>query len=329
MKQEMNVDKFDFKLLSVLEQDARQSLSSMAKQLRSSQQVISYRMQTLEKKGVIGGYYCFIDIEKLRYTSYRTMIRLTNTDDEKKQQILDYLMRHENVLWLVDVGGRWDVLVNFMAQDIIQYSTMLRDFRNMFPQQIQSYDVLTMIEGLHFGRDYFTKTKREKYQHTSFGGKQTTEKNTLDDLDIKLLQHLSEQGRMNAADIARKEKVSPNTIVLRMKSLKKRGIIKGFKPLIHLDKLGYQGYKALIKFQNSTETTEKKIIQELQEHIEVVGVLRLVGLWDFEIEFEVKSQEDMLRATRKLRDVLKDVTKEFEILPLYKEYKYNFCPKMI
>src|SRR3989338_8342745 len=140
------------------------------------------------------------------------MIRFTSTNEEKKQQIVNYLMKHENVLWLVDVGGRWDILVNFMAQDIIQYSTILREFKNKFPEQIQNYDVL------------------------------------------------------------------------RMKSLKKRGIIKGFKPLIHLDMLGYQGYKLLVKFQNITEIKEKKIIQEIQEYIKVVGILRLVGLWDFEVE---------------------------------------------
>ena len=329
MDKKLTIDKFDFKLLSILEEDARQSLSSMAKQLHTSQQVISYRMQSLEKRKIVGSYYCFIDIAKMGYTSYRTMIRLTNTNEKKKQQILDYLLKHKNVLWLVDVGSRWDLLVNFMAKDITHYSNVLREFKNKFLEQIQNYDVLTTIEGFYFGRDYFTKDKRESKKLITFGGQLITNKIKIDELDSKILQSLSENGRINAVDIAHVLKVSPNTIVLRMNSLKKKQIIQGFKPLIHLDKLDYQGYKALIKFQNIAESKEKEIIQKLQDFIEVVGVIRLVGLWDFEIEFEVKSQEEMLKLTRELRDLLKDVAKEFEILPIYQEYRYNFFPSII
>lgn len=329
MEESSLVDNTDLKLLSILEKDSRQSLSHMAKQLNTSQQVVSYRMQSLEKKGIVGNYYCFIDIAKLGYTSYRTMIRLTNLNDEKKKQILSYLIKRENVLWLVEVGGRWDLLVNFMARDITHYSNILREFKNKFPQQIQTCDVLTTIEGFYFGREYFTKSKREVKKQISFGGQLIKNNIELDDLDKLILKNLAENGRLNAVDIANKAKVSPNTIILRMKALKKQEIIKGFKPLIHLDKLGYQGYKVLIKFQNITETKEKEIIQKLQDFIQIIGVIRLVGLWDFEIELEVKNQEEMLILTRKLRDLLKEVTQEFEVLPLYKEYRYNFFPKII
>ena len=37
----------------------------------------------------------------------------------------------------------------------------------------------------------------------------------------------------------------------------------------------------------------------------------------------------MLKLTRELRDLLKDVAKEFEILPIYQEYRYNFFPSII
>jgi len=208
MDKKLTIDKFDFKLLSILEEDARQSLSSMAKQLHTSQQVISYRMQSLEKRKIVGSYYCFIDIAKMGYTSYRTMIRLTNTNEKKKQQILDYLLKHKNVLWLVDVGSRWDLLVNFMAKDITHYSNVLREFKNKFLEQIQNYDVLTTIEGFYFGRDYFTKDKRESKKLITFGGQLITNKIKIDELDSKILQSLSENGRINAVDIAHVLKVS-------------------------------------------------------------------------------------------------------------------------
>jgi uncharacterized protein YjbK len=52
----------------------------------------------------------------------------------------------------------------------------------------------------------------------------------------------------------------------------------------------------------------------------------MVGAWDFEVEFEVSSNEQMLQFIRELRDEFKEIIKELEILPLHHEYRYNFFP---
>ncbi len=131
---------------------------------------------------------------------------------------------------------------------------------------------------------------------------------------------------MSSVEISQKIKVSPNTVMLRLKELKKTGLIQGFKPLIHLEKTPFSGYKALVKFQNINEQKEKEIQNYLKTDINVVATIKLIGLWDFEIEFEVETKEQMLELTRKFRDYFKDIIKEFEVIPLFHEYKYNFFP---
>lgn len=138
----LEIDSLDLRLLSILEEDARQTLSQIAKKLRSSQQVVSYRMKALEKKRVIGGYYSLVDIGRLGYTSYRTLLRLSNLSKEAHTKIIGYLQKHPNVLWVVDCGGRWDLLVNFMARDVVQYNELLQGFRKAFSHYVQNYDVL-------------------------------------------------------------------------------------------------------------------------------------------------------------------------------------------
>ncbi len=320
------LDNFDLRLLACLEEDARQTLSHMAKKLRSSQQVISYRIQSLEKRGIIGGYYTIIDIEKLGYTSYRTLIQLSNINEQKHKQIIEYLRNHPNVLWLVDCGGKWDLLVNFMAKNIVQYSALLREFKGTFPEQIQNYDVLTIVQVIYLGRDYFTRRQRDIKKIVGFGGK-WIEPTRLDKNNLQILSSLSENGRMSAVEIAEKMKISPNTVILRIKEMKKSGVLQGFKPLIHLENTPYHTYKALIKFHNLIEEREEEILKYVQTDVRIGGAIKLIGLWDFEIEFEVKNKEEMLEITRNFREVFKDVIKEFEILPLFHEYRYNFFPR--
>ncbi|HJX50243.1 MAG TPA: Lrp/AsnC family transcriptional regulator [Candidatus Nanoarchaeia archaeon] len=320
----VKITKYDLKLLAELEEDSRQTLSQIAKKLNTSQQVISYKIKSLEKNKIIGGYYTIINLTKLGYTSYRTMIRLSNINEQKYKEIIDYLIKNTNVLWLVDCGGRWDLLVNFMAKNIIQYDILIKEFKNKFPKQIQNYDVLTTIEVVYFGRDYFIK-KREIKQHPYFG--REFKSTNLDQTNLKILNLISENARMNAVEISQKINTSPNTVISRIKEMKKHGVIQGFKPLIHLENTNYSGYKSLIKFQNITEEKEKEVIDFLKINIHVVGMIKLVGLWDFEIEFEVENKEQMLEFTRNLRDKFKEVIKEFEVIPLFHEYRYNFFPK--
>src|SRR3989344_83211 len=123
--------------------------------------------------------------------------------------------------------------------------------------------------------------------------------------------------------------ISPNTVMLRIKDMKKSGLIQGFKPLIHLENTQYSGYKAAIKFQNITEDKEKQIINYLKTNVNIVAIIKLVGIWDFEIEFEVENKEKMLELTRSFRDYFKDIIKEFEVIPLFHEYKYNFFPRSL
>ena len=184
---------------------------------------------------------------------------------------------------------------------------------------------MTTIEVIYFGRDYFTKKIREIKSLPYFGGE--TEIIKLDKTNLQILNLISENARISSVEIAQKIDVSPNTVMLRLKEMKKLGIIQGFKPLIHLENTHYSGYKALIKFQNITEQKEKEIIDYLKINVNIVGIIKLIGLWDFEIEFEVETKEQMLNLTRNIRDKFKDVIKEFDVIPLFHEYKYNFFPR--
>ncbi len=319
------ISKIDLKLLGELENDSRQTFSQIAKRLKTSQQVISYRIDSFLKKNLISGFYTLINFALLGYTSYRTMIRFTYITENKSKEIISYLTKHSNVLWIVECGGRWDLIVNFMAKNIVQYDLFLKEFKSKFPKQIQNYDVLTTIGGIYFGRDYFTKSSREIKDFPYFG--REFKEVPIDKRDLQILNLISEDARMNSVEIADRLKTSPNTIISRIKDLKEKEFIQGFKPLIHLENTPYSAYKALIKFQNISEGKEKEMINYLKLNVNITGILNFVGQWDFEIEFEVEKKEQMLALTRGFRDKFSEVIKEFEIIPLFHEYRYNYFPK--
>lgn len=325
LKADKRLNKGELKLLAELENDARQPLSQIAKKLNISQQLLSYRLQCLKKRGVLFGFYTMIYFTMFGYTRYRTMVRLSNISKQKYKEIISYLMHHSNVQWIVECGGRWDLIINFMAKNIIQFDGFLTNFKNNFPKQIQNYDVLIGVEILELGRDYFTKIKRESKVLSYFGRKYKPIK--YDKTDLKILDLISENARMNSVEISDKIGVTPNTVILRIKNMKEKGLIHAFRPLIHLENTPYSTYKAPIKFQNLTKQKEDEMINYLKKNINIVAINKLIGQWDFEFEFEVDSKEAMLELTRNFRDKFKDVIKEFEIIPLFHDFRYNFFPR--
>jgi DNA-binding Lrp family transcriptional regulator len=234
-------------------------------------------------------------------------------------------LRHPNVQWIIECGGKWDFIVNFVARNVIQYDSFLRDFKNRFPRQIQNFDVIIVMEFIELGRAYLTKSHRDVKELSIFG--RDYEPAKTDKLDLQILGLISEQARITSTGIAAELGTSPSAISSRIRKLVEKRIILGFKPLIHVENMGYQGYKIPFKFQNITAGKEEEIIEYLKTDVRVVAILKLMGKWDLEIEFEVNNRQSMLDLLRGVRDKFKDIIKEFELIPLFHEYRYNYFPK--
>jgi DNA-binding Lrp family transcriptional regulator len=320
-----NLTQADLNLLAELEDNARQPLSKLANKLKISQQLLNYRLQALKKRKILGGYYTQINFPKLGYTKYRTLVRISNYTQQTAKEILSYLKAHKNVQWVIECGGKWDFLINFIAKNVVQYDNFLRDIRNTFPRQIQTFEVFIVIEWIELGRSYFTQLRRQVAELSYFG--RDYEQVKVDHIELQILNLIAEDARKTSVEIAERIGVSPNTVSSRIKNLRSRGIIRAFKPLIHLENTGFMAYKLPFKFHNSTDKLEREIIDYLKSDVRVVAIVKMIGHWDFEIEFEVDSQESMLDLVRGFRDRYGAVIKEFELIPLFHEHMYNFFPR--
>ena len=73
----------DKKILYHLDIDARINYSELAKKVKTTKQVVRYRIQRLEKLEVIKNYYAIIDYSKLGLTKYRINLKLRTSLQKK------------------------------------------------------------------------------------------------------------------------------------------------------------------------------------------------------------------------------------------------------
>ena len=80
---------------------------------------------------------------------------------------------------------------------------------------------------------------------------------TLDDIDLKILELLCEDGRLSHAAIAKEIDMTGPAVYARVQRLEREGIIKGYTVLLNPDKIG-RGLAAFIRV----------VIQEVEEEVQ-------------------------------------------------------------
>ena len=132
----IKVDMKDKKILELLSNDARMPLTQMAKQVQLSRDAINYRINRLEKVGIIQAFIPKITIKKLGYVSFHILLLLDETKHEKQEDLITYLKNHPQVKSIMEYTGRWDYEVIIFTHNLIEFDDFVTDLTSKF------YDII-------------------------------------------------------------------------------------------------------------------------------------------------------------------------------------------
>jgi len=119
---------------------------------------------------------------------------------------------------------------------------------------------------------------------------------TYDNLDVKIIESLSEDGRKSLRSVAEELDVSVTTISNHLDDMRDEGIIKGFKPVLNYPELGYTVTCALmIKAEGDSI---RELVGELEEEDSLIYVYEITG--DFDVIAIGK-----FRNTERMNDMIK------------------------
>lgn len=118
----------------------------------------------------------------------------------------------------------------------------------------------------------------------------------LDELDKNILSILQDDARISFADIARKLKVSEGTVHLRVRKMKRMGVIKGFYTIVAPDKIG-KGLTAFI-FVKADPTKYPDVLNSIVAMKDVYEIYDVTG--EFYAVLKVKTSD--MKSLTKLID---------------------------
>lgn len=320
--EKIKLDVKDKKILFELDVDARISLSSLAKKVSLSREVVTYRLNRMLKNGVIGGFITIINMAKLGYTNYKVYFKLQNVDEKREEEILEYLVKHKYTLWVASCSGRFDLIASIWAKNIVQFNDMLSEMVNKFPNNLSNYDVTAVVGVHHFRRKYLSISKNVESEIPFFGGE--PEETPLDKKDLKILSILAKNARQTNLEISKKLNLSDNAVKYKIKKLIKDKIIQWFRTLMPTELRDYHFYKVLLNLQNLTKEKEHQIISFCKYHPNITYLVKCIGKWDMEIDMEVEDAQHFRKVMRETRNKFASILKEYESLLIYKEHKLNY-----
>jgi DNA-binding Lrp family transcriptional regulator len=132
------IDELDYRLLNELAMNARIPLVDLAQKLNCSSQTINYRLQRLQKDGIIKGFHIGLDLSKLGLQNVKVDINLM--EYHKKKVIIEYLTQSPHLFCLNTAVGWYDVEFEFVVENVDQIIKIMEDVDSKFPNTIRKID---------------------------------------------------------------------------------------------------------------------------------------------------------------------------------------------
>jgi DNA-binding Lrp family transcriptional regulator len=313
-------------VLDALEMNARLPLTRVGTGIRKSQQIVSYTLNSLVERGVIHNFFTLVDYANLGVLNFRVYFRVNYTSKEKFDELIDYLKNDPHSAWIVTCSGRYDLICSFFAKNPSDFNKTLRSVVEKFPRQLQNYSVLTTIVVRKFGRKYLLRGKRE-IPETILGGDVNVME--VDEMNLRILDILSEQARTSVLGIARELSVTARTVIERIRKMERDGIIKGYRFLLDTRKTGHVPGLLMIRYHNITSDSEDGLLRYLKAHPNVRSVARTLGEWDLEISTEARDPVERRSIEMEIRQKFTKLIQNSESIPLFSTHKKIFFPKFL
>jgi Lrp/AsnC family transcriptional regulator, leucine-responsive regulatory protein len=146
------LDRVDRKLLRLLQQDGRTSVSQLAREVHLSVTPTLERVRKLELAGYIEGYFARLSARRLGLGLLAYVeVLLDRTTRDAFERFKSAMLSYDEVMECHMVAGGFDYLLKVRVTDMESYRTFLGDCIASLPgvQQTHTYFVMEEVKSTH------------------------------------------------------------------------------------------------------------------------------------------------------------------------------------
>ena len=316
------VDRKDLQILYYLDQDCRQSIARIAKRVHLHRNVVQYRIRKMEQEKVIRGYYTQINTIALGYLTFRIFLSISNATSAQENSLIEYFKKELRTIWFFRTQGTWDFDAILVARSLVEIEGFLQDFQVKFNSIIEEKNLAIFTQIYDLPKDYLIEKKRAYGKHV-FSTLHPLRANEHEEVIIRLL---GSDARMHIIDLAEKASLSVNTVKSIMRALMKKGIIVKFRVFIDTAKSGYRYYKIHMNLKQYEAKDLARIKTWFGTDARVISINTLINGEDIETELHMRSEQEMNKFMRQLKEEFGFMIKKTFIIEFTEEFIYRYLP---
>ncbi len=307
-----HVDTTDLKILRELDKDPRASYKQIGRRTRLNAQTVRYRINRLEEDNIITGYWGFVDLAG--YSVHKILLKNRTLGEDGRAELKEWLLDQSCISWFADLHGAWDYVITVNAETERAFAGLVQELLRRFGDDFQERSFLISTNAFQTNEKYL---HAENELHDVFEHDYMDERLETDERDEALLRHLALDGRAGYTELAEHLDITPEAVSKRVRKLRERGLLKGTKIRINVNKLGLSYYHLFVALdeQDAFDRMRRYCIQ----HRAATVIMRHLGRYDLHCEFILEDDA--------MRSVMDDIRERFgteigtyELLRVRKEY---------
>lgn len=304
----IKLDTIDSKILVELDRDSRQPLSKIAKKLRQGRDRIEYRVNRLVREGLITKFEVVVDLYKLGYNYYKSYFKL-ESNGPRISELLGYLHKNDSVYWYSRCDGEWDLIVVMVARAPDEFYQSHLDLLSEFNDIVLNFNAYTSVGVSIFSRHFGLKSERNK-----FACKNQYYDLSYDQLDLNILNALSDNSRSSLTEVAAKAGCSPNIAAYRIDKMEKSGIIVGYRLDINLEKIDMVLFKSQLFLKSYDLGLRRDFLRYCDAHPNIIYYIKQIGDCNIEIELELRDYQEYYSIIEEIRAKFSKLIRNFNTI---------------
>jgi Lrp/AsnC family leucine-responsive transcriptional regulator len=315
----------DRKILFELDKDSRQSFSQLGKRVGLSKNVVKYRLERLEKNGIINNYYTAIDVYRLGIIVVKFHYVFQYTTPKIEDEIISYFTDNNHTVVVASAKGTYDLSVIIIVSNIREFYQFCLKTQELFGRYFQSKSLAFFINERHHMPSYLLpesclKDRKKAPMITGGGGPVD-----IDEIEHELLRLIGSDARIKLSDLGEQLGVSVQVVRYRLKKLLVSGIIRGFRVGIDVNNLGLQIYKVLLYLNDFEQRSS--IISKIEQHPAIVFVDTYTGDADLDLEFHLENVNQLYQIMHELSETFPESIRHYKYYCIIKYHKFLYMPE--
>lgn len=146
-----------------------------------------------------------------------------------------------------------------------------------------------------------------------------------DNIDLLILKELRDNCKKPVREIAKKLKIHPNTLLMRLKKLEKEKVIVKYQAEIDHRKLGYELHVIMMIKVRKGRAGDPDQLADLSSIPEIQALYACTGIYDVIAIARVKDRDELVKLTRKIGEnpIVTNTVTHLVLYPYKNPYEYN------